>query len=290
MMVPAAGIGSQVCPEEVVSPCCFSVPAPCCSQPIPGSPSSPLPSFLLCPGAGVRAHGQQVLLLLVRGEGGPHRYIALSLSPDFSLSSFSPERVSPQNAHTVSKILPVCQALGFVKLRSQRLGSFVVWFTVTTPPWNTEGHLGWGTCLLTLPASSTMCAFITLGPCPGAPPGTWGGGLGLLPSTEQIPEPQGPLQHKEGLCSASTLPTSHPPVFLAGFPGPILAWKLEWDRLSRAFRLGGPPSPKPPRVLSLHPPWTVWAALPHPPWEHLWAGMLCVTTVRPWGPGLRPDT
>lgn len=84
-MVPEAGIGSQVCPEEVVSPCCFSVPAPCCSRPIPGSPSSPLPSFLLCPGAGVLAHGQQVLLLLVRGEGGPHRYIALcrliSLSP-----------------------------------------------------------------------------------------------------------------------------------------------------------------------------------------------------------------
>lgn len=44
-------------------------------------------------------------------RGGRPTSVYCSLSPDFSLSSFSPERVSPQNTHTVSKILPVCQAL-----------------------------------------------------------------------------------------------------------------------------------------------------------------------------------
>lgn len=154
-----------------------------------------------------------------------------------------------------------------MKPQNQRLGSFVVWFNVTAPPWGKEGHLG-GTFLLTAPGSPCVPSSPS-GLGLGALHGTRGGGRGLLSTPSKFQSQSGLLsaEHlKQDTLTCEHLAHATPtPMFLElsssrpGLLGP--------DRLSRPSALVACPPQGADRACA--PPWPIWATPAPLPKERL---------------------
>lgn len=168
----------------------------------------------------------------------------------------------------VSKVSPL-PGPWLVKPQDQRLGSFVVWFNVTAPPWSKEGHLGGRPACQQLqgrpacvPSSPSGLGLDALrGPRGG------GGGSGLLSTPSKFQGQSGLLSAERSISGKLLLPVSilptppHPHV-----PGAsqLLSWLTGAGQALQGFRRGGLPSPS-----RLRPPWPDWAAPAALPKERL---------------------